>query len=366
MCDLCGGWGLHKNFTKSPITLDSLPFHLAFGHGECIPRTLTATLAASRLRSWLQSCDEKHTLCRLAPTSIPAPCRMLDITLDMPRLVDIPQDKASERIYVTMSHCWGLKQPTKTTKENIKFRKEGVELKDLSPLFRDAIQLCRMIGCYLLWIDSLCIIQDDENDWMEQSQKMAEIYYNAYLNIVATSLPNSGGTLFHERFRRMFAKRIVTHSLGSPEWPVLIRKSNSSHHAFVQGWRFGYRDAHAPLMERAWVFQEILLACRNLHVCQSELIWECMTTCTCECKSHPWDRERSGYFLEAGHRPSRLPLKQEFTQLQKGYVSSSGFTWDFWLRASEWYSSLLLTNASDRFFAILGIAKVVRNFTNGT
>lgn len=59
-------------------------------------------------------------------------------------------------------------------------------------------------------------------------------------------------------------------------------------------------------------------------------------------------------------------MKQEFTQIQKDDVSSSGATWNIWLRASEWYSSLLLTKASDRFFAILGIAKVVRELTNGT
>lgn len=353
---------------------NSLPFHPAFGHAKYVPRTLTATSAAVLLRSWLDSCDKKHTLCRSAPTSIPAPCRMLDITLDIPRLVEISRDQVSERIYVTMSHCWGMKQPTRTTKENIKFRREGVELKDLSPLFRAAIQLCKMIGCNLLWIDSLCIIQDDENDWLEQSQKMAEIYSNAYFNIGATSLPDSDGSLFHERWMGKSDLPLSTYSLGSLDHPVLVRDSHSYNHALVQGWRFelgargppGAPRPQAPLMTRAWIFQEILLARRTLHICASELIWECMTTYTCECKSHPWDTERSGYSLEAGHRPSPLPLKHEFTQIQKGHFSSSGATWEFWLRASDWYSSLLLTNASDRFFAILGIAKVVRELTNGT
>lgn len=242
-----------------------------------------------------------------------------------------------------------------------------MEFKDLSRLFQDAIQLCKMIGCYLLWIDSLCIIQDEKNDWLEQSQKMTEIYSNAYFNIGATSLPDSNRSLLEDRWMGTSEQPLLTHLLGSPDRPVLVRQSKSYDHSYIlRGRPLQNRRIQAPLMGRAWVFQELLLARRTLHFCASELIWECMTTYTCQCKSHPWDTERPGRFLEAGHHTSPLPLKQELIQIQKDYGSSSGATLDSWLRASEWYPSLLVTKSSDSFYAILGIAKVVRKLTNGT
>ncbi|PVH93058.1 heterokaryon incompatibility, partial [Periconia macrospinosa] len=45
--------------------------------------------------------------------------------------------------------------------------------------FQDAIGLARKLGILFLWIDSLCIVQDDKRDWEEQSADMANIYQNA-------------------------------------------------------------------------------------------------------------------------------------------------------------------------------------------
>jgi hypothetical protein len=55
----------------------------------------------------------------------------------------------------------------------------------LPQTFKDAIHICRKLGIYRLWIDALCIIQDDLKDWEIESAKMASIYAGASL----TSLP---------------------------------------------------------------------------------------------------------------------------------------------------------------------------------
>jgi hypothetical protein len=49
------------------------------------------------------------------------------------------------------------------------------------------MQLALKLGFRYIWIDSLCIIQDDAEDWEVQSALMSEIYQNAVLTLAATS-----------------------------------------------------------------------------------------------------------------------------------------------------------------------------------
>jgi hypothetical protein len=53
-------------------------------------------------------------------------------------------------------------------------------------IFQDAIETARAIGLEYIWIDSLCIVQDDPEDWKAESKQMMAIYSNAYLTIAAT------------------------------------------------------------------------------------------------------------------------------------------------------------------------------------
>jgi hypothetical protein len=51
----------------------------------------------------------------------------------------------------------------------------------------------RAAGISYIWIDSLCIVQDDDLDWETESAKMASIYQNAYLTIAADLCLSIGG-----------------------------------------------------------------------------------------------------------------------------------------------------------------------------
>ncbi|KAJ9137481.1 hypothetical protein NKR23_g9084 [Pleurostoma richardsiae] len=63
-------------------------------------------------------------------------------------------------------------------------------------MFRDAVTLTRQLGIRWLWIDSMCIVQDDSEDWQRESGRMADIFENALLVIGATSSRNDDGGLF--------------------------------------------------------------------------------------------------------------------------------------------------------------------------
>ncbi|KAJ5802154.1 uncharacterized protein N7503_004604 [Penicillium pulvis] len=70
---------------------------------------------------------------------------------------------------------------------------------DLPQTFQDAIQLTRRLGIRYLWIDSLCIIQDSHEDWLDQSAVMGGVYQYSYLNIAATKSTDPYGGLFTTR-----------------------------------------------------------------------------------------------------------------------------------------------------------------------
>ena len=101
--------------------------------------------------------------------------------------------------YTTLSHCWGKKRIVTTTKATLGQRKLEVQWPRLSRTFQDAINITRALGIRYIWIDSLCIIQDDKEDWERESAKMAEIYSCSYLNLAATGSADGDGGCFFNR-----------------------------------------------------------------------------------------------------------------------------------------------------------------------
>ncbi|KAK1855288.1 het domain-containing protein [Colletotrichum chrysophilum] len=253
----------------------------------------------------------------------------------------------------------------------------GIASDDLTNLFKDAIQLRKEVGCDYIWIDSLCIVQDDNSDWTTQSQKMAEIYTNAHFNIAATSSANSHQGLFKERWTLgtggdLARYPLLVYEVNNPSVPghaVFVRPAHRRDHGYITGDILRSRWLQAPLLQRAWVFQELMLARRTLHVCASELIWECKTLTTCECgalysKSSHVSTEAipsssQGLFLDQIHR------KQAFTSI-RDKRSPLQNTHDFWLMISGQYSDLHLSKPSDRLAAFTGLVNAVQRVTNGT
>jgi hypothetical protein len=95
--------------------------------------------------------------------------------------------------YITLSYCWGTKQPVITTKKNIDDHKHSIALHTLPQTIQDAIAIARNLGIQFLWVDALCIIQDSpgSEDWQIESSKMGDIYGNAYIAIATESGSNS-------------------------------------------------------------------------------------------------------------------------------------------------------------------------------
>ncbi|ORY15026.1 hypothetical protein BCR34DRAFT_478490 [Clohesyomyces aquaticus] len=119
-------------------------------------------------RVWLEQCVQGHR-CGEQSSSYSLPTRLLDLSENSKaeahiRLIDQPPHDSGR--YVCLSHCWGpLGCALTTTTGNLPTHEKCGEFLSLPLSFRQAILFTRWLGVRYLWIDSLCIIQDDEEDW---------------------------------------------------------------------------------------------------------------------------------------------------------------------------------------------------------
>ncbi len=72
------------------------------------------------------------------------------------------------------------------TRQNSSSLKKQISLTQLPKTFADTVLVARCLGIQYIWIDSLCIIQDDKQDWKAEAAKMWQVYANAYVNVAAT------------------------------------------------------------------------------------------------------------------------------------------------------------------------------------
>jgi hypothetical protein len=170
------------------------------------------------VKQWLDDCVEKHTKC--SPTAGRLPARVLDVVSNKVKLVETQQKSAP---YLTLSHCWGNKKIITTTKATLKSRKSDIPWLSLSRTFQDAITITRELGFRYLWIDSLCIIQDDKKDWERESAKMASIYADSWLTIAAALGIDGDSGCFSSRLGNPFeAELTVEDNMKKPKPAKII------------------------------------------------------------------------------------------------------------------------------------------------
>jgi hypothetical protein len=139
--------------------------------------------------SLLRDCMTSHEACRQEPSEMPS--RLIEISIvnreSWLRLVEIKtMEKGFKERYVALSHCWGSVQPLRLMKSNLSSMKARIPWHTFPRLFRDAIALTWSLGFRYLWIDALCIIQDDSLDWQLESARMGDIYGSSCVTLLAS------------------------------------------------------------------------------------------------------------------------------------------------------------------------------------
>ena len=159
----------------------------------------------ARAETWLAQC-EKHEFCSnwssLNGISQTLPARLLEISpADHTPGVRIVHGKdiASNSRYATLSYCWGGLNPIMLRQSNLEEFMQRIPWPKLPSTFRDAIQITARLKLRYLWIDALCIVQDDSLDWATEAARMTNVYANSTLNIMADGGTNSEQGLFQNR-----------------------------------------------------------------------------------------------------------------------------------------------------------------------
>jgi hypothetical protein len=233
-----------------------------------------------QLRSWLSICQKEHSLCQAHEKSrFELPKRLINIRAPKCiRLCETSSLSAPDISYATLSHCWGdpsSYSPCVIQTHSLDEHLTCILWDKIPKTFRDAIIVTRRLGLKFLWIDSLCIIQDDLDNWAEESAKMSRIYANAVLTIAASAAENATQGFLGLRHSQEEIIKLSPENMT----PIHIRKDLHSNVPVT----FSYTKI--LLNTRGWVFQERLLSRRILYFEREETICECRSAHTCECGS---------------------------------------------------------------------------------
>ena len=243
------------------------------------------TYSIGIIKDWLRSCEKGHSRCRRERTSRLSgwrPKRLVFVgspnSKPVPRVCldsELPQD--ADITYVTLSHCWGDNSIVTLTKRNIEAFQQSLPFDELPKSFQHAIIVTQELGIEYLWIDSLCIIQDSDSDWANESATMSSIYRHSYCTIAATGFSDGTKGLFVKRDPSLLKTGQIKITAKASSYQGL---PSGSYYCLDDIWL--KEIVRAPLNQRGWVFQERWLSPRIVHFGGSQVFWECLDSEACE------------------------------------------------------------------------------------
>ena len=329
----------------SPEPQNSTPWkHMR--SAKAISGNTSSDAAFEEAQKWLEHCEKAHGRCKLNASG-QYPDRILDISRNQVKLREVV---GLDSRYACLSHCWGSCQPLRTTLSTLPSHKRGIEWHTLPKTFQDVITLLRRMHIEYVWIDSLCIVQDDEDDWKTEAAKMGDIYAGAFVTIAATQGRDSRNGLYS---LAPGANKSIAFQCPDPngQQHTLHVRLMLEHglHVGVSDTSF---DERHPLLGRGWVYQERLLSPRVLHFGAAELIWECREASFCECAQA---QGQHSVFLE----------KLEYHGRKGGIYPSRDSLVGCWRKMVVDYTTLNFTFEKDALVAMMGLAREMQTFRRG-
>ncbi|KAF4464019.1 serine threonine kinase [Fusarium albosuccineum] len=291
------------------------------------------------LNGWTHLCDATHNCLPGRDNELTMPTRLVDVgknANDFLRLVET--DDNTRGRFVALSHCWGNPSKEKmfcTSADNIESLKKDIPHDVLPKTFQDAVKVTRALGITYLWIDSLCIIQGDNNDWELEAGRMEDVFSSAYCVIAASSATSS-----REGFLDKAQRAAITVKI--PQGPLHLADAIDDFQAHVE---------KSVLNTRGWVFQERALARRTIHFTSRQVYWECGRGIYCETLA-----QLGKYvYSKQKHRQSQVLGDSDFPSYILPYYKDERIRLVQYIY--QFYSGLQLTKPSDRSKAILGLQK---------
>ncbi|KAF2134000.1 HET-domain-containing protein [Dothidotthia symphoricarpi CBS 119687] len=241
---------------------------------------LESKVDVSRIKKWVQTCQERHESC--SPSMLEEEDknnemvkrwkgRFNESATSNFRVIDLKhgciRHVALEVRYVALSYVWGQLPMFKLQMHNYerllqKGSLEGIR-NDLPRTINDAIELVKAMGERFLWVDALCLVQDDAEDVSLGIEMMNSIYHGSYFTIAAASgsdanagLPGVGQS--DESKQRKQAIRCITPNIKM---------------AIVHGvdWHLN----RSIYNERGWTMQELVLPRRTVVFLNGQAYYRC-------------------------------------------------------------------------------------------
>ncbi|KAK0670033.1 heterokaryon incompatibility protein-domain-containing protein [Cercophora samala] len=250
---------------NTPIGLSFLAAnHREHGQSNLLHYELPEVIDLARTIGWIKECSEKH---QCVVTSAVDAFEAAYPGLEFLRYIDVHDGCVVELRdivqYVALSYVWGSVPSFRITKANRKslMRRGGINTAwNLLPeTIRDAITLTRKLGLRYLWVDSLCLVQNDPGDLEAGIEVMDQVYERAWVTIVAVSGFNA--------------------SAGLPGIEPGSRPQKYQGHEIKPGIFLGKIVSGALLLEetphdtRAWTLQERILSRRILYFFEDQVVF---------------------------------------------------------------------------------------------
>lgn len=318
-----------------------------------------------KARGLIEECRLHHGSC--GGWKVPMlPTRVLDMYPDSGVDLKLHEPKSRELgEYIALSYCWGEAQPAQTTKETLNDKLLEIDKSTLPQSIQDAIFVTRKLGHRYLWVDSLCIVQDSEEDKIKEITKMTDIYNKASLTIAASIATKASSGFLQTRSSIPERRKVENLFPGQAEvelFPDIIKlpfpcPNGDTGEVELLLAPPSHHDDLEPLNLRGWTMQERFLSRRLLIFGEHEVTWQCQSILSPE----PITKTLWKY---KGDSP-RLPLELYQIDLPPhlrappppNAVKGQGVQWK--LIATE-YSRRQLSFIDDRFNAIGGIVQLLQ------
>ncbi|UNI21724.1 hypothetical protein JDV02_007684 [Purpureocillium takamizusanense] len=205
------------------------------------------------------------------------PTRVIDVrSPDGPSALRLVSGQGMCEPYMALSYCWGVTADDilTLTPKTFACMTQCIAESDLAQAHQDTVSLARALGIRYIWIDALCIIQGDEQDWTRESRKMAQVYGNATLTVVAGRSADA---------RNGYIDNFVDSSQAGAPSPCRLpvggtpaSDADSSNGGVVMVSLPRSTDL-GPVVTRAWCCQERTCCRRAVMFGTEQLFFECET-----------------------------------------------------------------------------------------
>lgn len=262
------------------------------------------------------------------------------------------------RMWLISASNRGKNQLVELLRENIDQFKVSIDIDTLHRTSRDAVNMTRALNVEYLWIDSLCIIQDDKSATEREIIRMHAVYSGSTLNLLADFASDCDGGFFggEQPSGDIAAVTIVPRGYAYEQ----VLEHSVAYIALADGWAWtALREG--PTARRAWCVQERMLAPRMVQFTRTQALWQCKSGIASELfpRGSLWSNS-SG--VRDGMKGPAEPFHLYESDGQAGSVDKiiedlvgSDQVSEHWNSFVGYYSQSALTFEEDRYSAMAGV-----------